>query len=175
MSYTAVVTPLTRKVTKLSDEAMAMLAGTCNLSVYAAAKVAITAISGYFKGTPIVLCESVSSLGYLVRWDSASKAFKAFYPTIAATFTGSALAAHTHTLHFQTSAAANAVTAAANSLRTPAAAFDVAGVANNSGEGGIVQVSAGTPAGTITAGAATEVADGTNVGIIQFMAMGVAP
>jgi len=63
-------------------------------------------------------------------------------------FTGSALATHRHTLHFQTSAAANAVTAAANQLRTAAAAFDVAGVANSAGEGGIVDVGAGTPAGT---------------------------
>jgi hypothetical protein len=73
----------------------------------------------------------------------------------APTFTGSALAAHRHVLHFQTSAAANAVTAAANSLRTAAAAFDVAGVANSSGEGGVVDVTAGTPAGTNSAPAFT--------------------
>ncbi len=70
-------------------------------------------------------------------------------------FSGSALAAHGHVLHFQTSAAANAVTAAANQLRTAAAAFDVASVANASGEGGIVQITAGTPAGTNAASALT--------------------
>lgn len=47
-------------------------------------------------------------------------------------------AANSHVLHFQTSAAANAVTAAANQLRTAAAAFDVAGVADATGEGGVV-------------------------------------
>lgn len=47
-------------------------------------------------------------------------------------------ASHTHVLHFQTAAAANAVTAASNQLRTAAAAFDVAGVADATGEGGIV-------------------------------------
>jgi len=66
-------------------------------------------------------------------------------------FTGSALAAHRHTLHFETSVVANAVTAAANNLRTAAAAFDVAGVANSSGEGGVVDVTGGTPAGTVAA------------------------
>lgn len=70
-------------------------------------------------------------------------------------FTGSALAAHRHTMHFQTGAAANAVTADTNQLRTAAAAFDVAGVANSSGEGGVVDVTAGTPAGTNAASAVT--------------------
>jgi hypothetical protein len=46
--------------------------------------------------------------------------------------------AHTHVLRFQTAAAANAVTAQANQLRTAAAAFDVAGVNDNSAEGGVV-------------------------------------
>lgn len=106
--------------------------------------------------------------------------------TVAApVFTGSALAAHRHVLHFQTSAAANAVTAAANSLRTAAAAFDVAGVANSSGEGGIVDVTAGTPAGTndapaftgtaVAAAALLEVANGTSLSttVTYFTAVGV--
>lgn len=81
--------------------------------------------------------------------------------TVAApTFTGDALAAHRHVLHFQTSAAANTVTAAANALRTAAAAFDVAGVANSSGEGGVVDVSGGTPTGTNSAPTFTGTAQG---------------
>lgn len=100
---------------------------------------------------------------YVIKWDKDNGKLMAFVSagftpagTVAApTFTGSALAAHRHVLHFQTSAAANAVTAAANSLRTPAAAFDVAGVANASGEGGIVDVTGGTPAGTNSAPAFT--------------------
>lgn len=48
-------------------------------------------------------------------------------------------AIHTHVAHFQTAVAANAVTAAANQLRTAAAAFDVAGVVDSTGEGGVVQ------------------------------------
>lgn len=76
--------------------------------------------------------------------------------TVAApVFTGAALAAHRHTVHFQTAAAANAVTAAANQLRTAAAAFDVVGVADSAGEGGVVDITAGTPAGTNSAPAFT--------------------
>lgn len=71
-------------------------------------------------------------------------------------FTG---AAHTHDLHFQQTAASNAVTAQANQLRTAATAFDVAGVTTNTGEGGIIQVVAsgtnGTSAVTGTAAAQT--------------------
>lgn len=106
--------------------------------------------------------------------------------TVAApVFTGDALAAHRHVLHFETSAAANAVTAAANQLRTAAAAFDVAGVANSAGEGGVVDVSAGTPAGTNDAPAFTgtavaaagllEVANGTSLSttVTYFTAVGV--
>jgi hypothetical protein len=50
---------------------------------------------------------------------------------------------HDHVLHFQTVVAANAVTAAANQLRTAAAAFDVNGVVNNVGEGGVVRAAQG--------------------------------
>jgi hypothetical protein len=76
------------------------------------------------------------------------------------------ISAHTHTLHFQTGAAANAVTAAANQLRTGAAAFDVAGVNDSSGEGGVVRA-AGAPG--------SEVANGTNLSGVtaQFVAVGV--
>ena len=52
--------------------------------------------------------------------------------------------AHTHVLHFQTAAAANAVTAATNALRTAAAAFDVAGVVDSAGEGGSVNTAVAT-------------------------------
>lgn len=76
------------------------------------------------------------------------------------------ISAHSHTLHFQTAAAANAVTAAANALRTPAAAFDVAGVADSAGEGGVVSA-----AGAV----ASEVANGTNLAAltaVPFEAIG---
>ena len=64
-----------------------------------------------------------------------------------------------HLLRFQTVAAANAVTAAADSLRTPAAAFTVAGRATNTGEGGIVD-SAGAQVAATTDLSTTAVSTG---------------
>ena len=73
--------------------------------------------------------------GYTFKYDYTNSKVMAFRT-----------ATHTHVLHFQTTAAANAVTAAANSLRTAAAAFDVAGVADSTGEGGIVNAAAAAEA-----------------------------
>lgn len=80
----------------------------------------------------------------------------------AQTFTGTA---HTHALHFQQTAAANAVTAAADQLRTGAAAFNVTGVTTDTGEGGIVQVvAAGTNStSSVTGTAAAQTFTGTAV------------
>lgn len=64
--------------------------------------------------------------GYLFEYDYTNKKIKVYGP-------------HTHTIRFQTSAAANAVTAAADQLRTAAAAFSVTGVADATGEGGVVK------------------------------------
>ena len=89
-------------------------------------------------------------------------------------------AVHTHVTHFQTAAAANAVTAAGNQLRTPAAAFDVAGVVDSAGEGGVVQAAAMAHAGAAVdahANAAAalldtpiyeEVRDATNLSGVHF-------
>lgn len=144
------------KAKKIAATGLGILRGSIALSNYNSTLAEITEITGKFRSAPTVLLGAVSSLGYLVAWDTTSKAIKAFYP----------MPAHTHTLHFQTSAAANAVTAAANALRTSAAAFDVAGVANSSGEGGVVNATA-IPGG--------EVAADVNVGTVQFVAFGPAP
>jgi hypothetical protein len=119
-------------------------------------------------GMHLIGLDAATSGVCLVSFDYTNIALMAFRTgtatpagTVAApTFTGDALAAHRHVLHFQTSAAANAVTAAANALRTAAAAFDVAGVANSSGEGGVVDVTGGTPTGTNSAPAFTGTAIG---------------
>ena len=130
---------------------------------------------------------------YTFVWDFKNGKIQAFGTgsvtpagTISApTFTGTPMTAHRHVLHFQTSAAANAVTAAANQLRTAAAAFDVAGVADSAGEGGVVDASAGTPAGTVsaptftgtatTAAALAEAANATNLStyVVRVRAVGV--
>ncbi|MBN2131779.1 MAG: hypothetical protein JW741_19925 [Sedimentisphaerales bacterium] len=82
-------------------------------------------------------------------------------------FSGLQLAAHGHTLHFQTGAAANVVTAAANQLRTAGAAFDVQSVVNTSGEGGIVQVSKDT----LLVSPGTGNPELVEVGVTGFMAL----
>jgi hypothetical protein len=151
-------------------------------TLYGITPIGVSSVAGTTKAT-----------AYYFQWDYKLGKLQAFASgaatpagTISApTFTGSALAAHRHVLHFQTSAAANAVTAAANQLRTPAAAFDVAGVADSAGEGGIVDVSAGTPAGTVSAptftgtaiaaAALAEAANATNLStfVVRVRAVGV--
>lgn len=80
----------------------------------------------------LMLTDKNDAVGLDWKYDHDNKKLRAWQTA------ASASTAHTHTLHFQTAAAANAVTAAANALRTPAAAFDVAGVVDSAGEGGIV-------------------------------------
>lgn len=72
------------------------------------------------------------------------------------TFTGSALTAHTHTLFLNNAevsdGATTRVNAGTNLLGANTGAdISVAGVADVSGHGGIVQITGGTPAGTVTA------------------------
>lgn len=74
-------------------------------------------------------------------------------------------AVHDHNVRFQTAAAANAVTAAANQLRTAAAAFTVTGVVDETGEGGVVraaQVALAEPAATTSLQAVAVSAGVTN-------------
>jgi len=155
-AYAATATLPDLKAKKLAGTGLGIVRGTVTLSNYNSTLAEITGITGMFRSAPTVILGAVSSLGYLVAWDTTSKAIKAFYP----------MPAHTHTLHFATTAAANAVTAAANALRTGAAAFDVAGVANASGEGGVVNA---------TAIPGAEVAADVNIGVISFVAFGPAP
>lgn len=114
--------------------------GTGNLGTYATNGVTVSAAT---VGLGVINSLVIDPAGgYTFEYVASTGKVKAYY----------GLSSHTHTLHFQTSAAANAVTAAANSLRTAAAAFDVAGVANTSGEGGVVAVSsaAGSEVATTT-------------------------
>ena len=158
-AYATTTTIAHRRPIKIGED-LAVLAGTIDVTNYNSTLAEITAISKKFKTVLAVVVGGVSSNGYLGTWVAADKAVKCFYPS-------KALAAHTHVLHFQTSAAANAVTAAANQLRTAAAAFDIAGVVDSAGEGGVVQAAA------TAAQAGTEVANDVNVGVLQFIAVGL--
>lgn len=136
-----------------------------------------------------LIATDTEAAGYVIQYNYVTNKLMAFTSagftpagTVGApVFTGDALTAHRHVLHFQTSAAANAVTAASNALRTAAAAFDVAGVANSSGEGGVVDVTGGTPTGTnsaplfagtpVAAGALAQVANATNLSTLTVRAV----
>lgn len=121
-----------------------------------------------FRGVQILGYNAAGSGIIKVEFDYTNNKLMAFRVatftpagTVAApVFTGTPLAAHSHKLRFQTPAAANAVTAAANALRTPAAAFSVNGVPDETGEGGVVDITGGTPAGTNSAPAFTGTAQG---------------
>lgn len=151
-AYAATVTTNFRKSIRIGEN-LSLIAGTVDITNYNTTLAAIANITKHFKSVLAVILSPVSDNGYSGAWVAASSSIKCFY----------GLKSHTHTLHFQTSAAANAVTAATNSLRTAAAAFDVAGVANSSGEGGVVSVAAA---------AGGEVASDVDVGAFQFIAIG---
>lgn len=102
--------------------------------------------------------------GYVFAYDSDNAKILAynsagFTPAgtnSAPTFTGSALAAHGHVLHLndadQADDAATRVNASTNKLGANSGSdISIASVANTSGVGGIVQISAGTPAGSVSA------------------------
>lgn len=141
------------------------------------------------------------SAGYVFSYDLANEKIKAYLTatvtpagTVAApTFTGSALAAHAHALHLNEGDVADGATtrvnAGANLLGANTGGdLAIAGVADTSGAGGIVNITAGTPAGTnsaptftgsaTTAAALAEVANATNLSSVTgvpFMAFGFAP
>jgi len=97
------------------------------------------AASGY-------ICEPISISGNIVR-------FRVRQPS--GTFGGSALAAHTHALHLNDAdvldGAGSRVNAGANLLGANTGAdIAVAGVLNTAGAGGVVALTAGTPAGAVT-------------------------
>ena len=113
-------------------------------------------------------------------------------------FTGSALAAHTHALHFNNADVVDGTTTTVNvgtNLMGANTGTDiaVAGVVDTTGVGGIVQITGGTPAGTVGIGTGTnsapaftgtavaaavlvEVANATNLATltgVRFEALGV--
>lgn len=107
--------------------------------------------------------------------------------TVAApTFTGSALAAHRHVLHLNQAdvvdGAGTRVNAATDLLGANSGAdIEVAGVADATGHGGIIDASGGTPAGTNSApaftggvaGPFTEVSNGVDLSLITVRLLGI--
>lgn len=133
--------------------------GTGNLGTYATGGVAVSAAQvGLGTLTSLVIDPAG---GYSFAWDPAAGKVLAYYGN-------GGLVAHTHDLFLkdaaQTDAAGNRVNAAAaNKLgANTGASITVAGVVDTSGNGGVVQVAAGSAA------AGTQVTAATNLAGITF-------
>ena len=164
-AYAATVASKMVRPKKIGED-MYIYAGTVDITNYHQTLAAITGISGKFRSLITVLLGSVSTSGYLGYWVVASNAIKCYYPSIA-------IAAHTHDLFLKNAAQADAAnnrvnTAASNKLGANTGAdVTVVGVADATGNGGIVQAAA------IGAGAGTQVASDVAVGLFSFVAFGV--
>lgn len=137
------------------------------------------------------------SSGYTFQYDYAnskvlvyrSAGFTPAGTNSAPTFTGSALAAHRHTLFLNNAEVADSANSRVNAGTDLLGAntgsdISITGVADTSGHGGIVDVTAGTPAGTVSAptftgtavsaAALVEVANATNLSTVTvaFRALG---
>src|SRR6266550_9161348 len=84
--YATTTTLDTPRATRIGNSPMGVLSGSVNLTNYNSAKVAVTAITGQFRGGSNlrVIPEAVSSNGQLVAWDEASSAFKCYVTTTGA-------------------------------------------------------------------------------------------
>ena len=122
---------------------LGILTGTVDITNYNSTLAAIIAISGMFRSINAVILDSVSDNGYLGRWVSASNAIKCFYPTTA----------HTHVIPVTTGTTGDAVT-------------NNAGVLESAGGEDLA-------ASAATAAAAGEVANDVDVGVFNFVAIGV--
>lgn len=162
--------------------------GTGNLGTYATNGVAVTAAQVGLGTIDSLIIDPAA--GYVFEWVKSTgkvKAYRsaAFTPagTVAApVFTGDALAAHRHDLYIATGATDSAntrVNAVTGELSITDAALTIAGIAAASGAaGGIVDVTAGTPAGTNSApaftgtavaqGALAEVSNAVDLASITF-------
>lgn len=84
MSYTASISNLTLFRERISRRLIS-LAGTCNISEYNQIGEEITDITREFKDVPKIICEGLSSNGYIIKWDTTSMCFKAYYADSATT------------------------------------------------------------------------------------------
>ena len=56
-----------------------VLSGEIDISSYSRTYAEVEEVTSEFKDPPTVVCETLSSKGYRVKWDSAAKCFKAYY------------------------------------------------------------------------------------------------
>jgi len=141
-----------------------------------------------------VIGHDTSAAGYFVDYNFETGKLQAFVSAgftpagtnSAPTFTGSAMSAHSHTLHLNDGDVADGATTRVNAGSNLLGAntgsdISITGVADTSGRGGIVNASAGTPAGTVSAptftgtavaaAALAEVANATNLSALRVRAV----
>lgn len=163
-AYAASVTSPLRKAIKLGEDTV-MYRGTVDVTNYNTTLAEITAITGKFRdGNPTVIMDGISSNGFLVRWDTSSKAVKAYYPTAAA-------AAHDHDFVVQSSGAIGT-----NMEIGLSADADTATLEGGTGITAARTLSDNSPIasdGAVTAAAGTEVATDVDVGEVGFIAIGL--
>jgi hypothetical protein len=105
--YIAVVTMDHPRPERISKN-FSMMVGKCNITTYSKTGVEITDITKWFDDTTVpivVICDGLSTTGYLIRWDRTDKCFHAFDPT----------AAHLHLINLSAVHAGNAIELSANS------------------------------------------------------------
>lgn len=136
---------------------------------------AATSFGMYRNLDTLSILDQSNADGIVWKWDYANKKLRGYYSaattTGAAVFSGSALAAHGHVLHLNDAdvgdGATTRVNAGTNLLGANTGAdLEIASVPDATGAGGIIQITAGTPAGTNTdvgkaAGSLVELAGGS--------------
>lgn len=79
-AYAATVTLDTPRANRIGNTPFGITMGVCTLSNYNTTQAEITGITGEFRdgGALRVMCDAVSSNGFVPRWNSTSLAFEAF-------------------------------------------------------------------------------------------------
>lgn len=173
-AYAAAVTLPDLVAKKVASTGLGILRGSVNVTNYNQTLAEITDITGRFRSAPTVILENVSSNGYLVRWDTAAKSIKAYYPTNAVTPAGT-ISKPTFTVEAAGAIGTNMEVGL--SVDTAAATFE--GGTGITAQRVLTTTSpVGTPTFTgtaVVAGAGTQVASDVDLGTVAFIALGPAP
>lgn len=201
MADTITVTVDPIKTKQIGASAFGVVCGQASLTSYSSSKTALTAITGLFMPSTTLLrvVGGVSSNGYSIRWDDTAQAFRAYgaaantdsialgAPAAAGTIalTGSPMTiANAGTVPEEIVVTGGTVTSITRNRGTlTTASMGTAGSFHLEVGDNLIVTYTGTPAldqfpagaYTITdagAGALSEVANATNVGLIDFIAMG---
>lgn len=164
-AYAATVTLDFPRPGPVGNTKMGVLTGQINLTNYNTTLAEITGITGRFKSAPRVIVGGVSSNGYAVKWDPTAKAVKA-YRAAASTVTPSG----------SITASAPTITTGTNADVTAPVATNGGALTQAAGAAGITGVQAPVITDSRTfqaaAGALGQAANDTNIGTMDFVAIG---